>query len=137
MSEPIATVRDWSRYAPYFSEHEFACRHCGKCLMLPRFMDRLYGLRQKWGRPMLFSSGYRCPDHPEEAGKKNGPGAHTMGCAADILVSGRDAFELAKLAINEGFTGVGVQQKGHTIRYLHLDTAPDGLRFVRPMLWSY
>lgn len=136
MSKPIATVQNWGKYAPYFSEHEFACKHCGKCLMLPSFMDKLYTLRQKYGKPMIPSSGYRCPDHPEEANKSNGPGVHTMGCAADIFVSGRDAFRLLELAIAEGFTGIGIQQKGNA-RYLHLDTAPDGLRFVRPILWSY
>lgn len=135
-SKPIATVRNWSVYAPYFSEHEFACKHCGKCLMLPRFMDKLYKVREQYNRPMLFSSGYRCPDHPVEAGKSNGPGVHTMGCAADILVSGREAFELLRVAVAAGFTGVGVQQKGAS-RYLHLDDAEDGLRFVRPMIWSY
>jgi zinc D-Ala-D-Ala carboxypeptidase len=136
MSYPIATVQNWNRYAPFFSEHEFACKHCGKSLMRPRFMDRLYELRQQYGKPMLFSSGYRCPDHPVEAGKSNGPGVHTLGCAADILVSGREAFELLRLAVAAGFTGAGVAQKGAN-RYLHLDDAPDSLRFVRPMIWSY
>ncbi len=136
VNTPIATVRDWSRYAPLFEEREFACKHCGQCHMLPSFMDKLYSLRQKYGKAMIPSSGYRCPDHPVEAGKSNGPGVHTMGCAADILVSGRDAFRLLELAIAEGFTGIGIQQKGGG-RYLHLDTAPDGLRFVRPIIWSY
>lgn len=136
ISEPIATVRSWSVYAPFFSEYEFACKHCGKCLMLPRFMDRLYRLRRQWNKPMLFSSGYRCPEHPVEARNPKGPGVHAMGCAADVLVSGRDAVELLWLAKAEGFTGFGINQKGSG-RYLHLDDAPDSLRFVRPMIWSY
>lgn len=136
MSEPIATVQNWGRYAPFFSEHEFGCRHCGKSLMQPIFMDRLFELRQRYNAPMMISSGYRCPQHPVEANKSTGPGVHTMGCAADILVSGRDAFRLLELAIADGFTGIGIQQKGNA-RYLHLDTAPDNFRFVRPIIWSY
>ena len=136
MSEPIATVQNWGRYAPFFSEHEFGCRHCGKSLMQPIFMDRLFELRQRYNAPMMISSGYRCEEHPKEAGKSDGPGVHTTGRAADVLVTGRDAFRLVQVALQVGFTGLGVQQKGAS-RFIHLDDVPDGLRVVRPMIWSY
>ena len=32
-------------------------------------MWRLQDLREAYGKPMRITSGYRCPDHPIEAGK--------------------------------------------------------------------
>ena len=127
---------DWSKYHPYFIAHEFVCRHCGRELMQPRFMDKLFRLRQAYNGPMTITSGYRCPDHPKEA-EKAVPGAHAMGCAADVAVTGRDAFRVLQLAMASGdFTGIGVQQKGDK-RFLHLDCVEDSMTLVRPMVWSY
>jgi zinc D-Ala-D-Ala carboxypeptidase len=136
VSPPIAVVQNWGKYAPFFQTSEFACSHCGKSLMQPVFMDRLFQLRQRYNRPMRITSGYRCDEHPIEARKVDGPGAHATGRAADVSVSGREAFELIRLATELGFTGIGVQQKGQG-RFIHLDDVPDSLRFVRPIIWSY
>lgn len=57
-------------------------------------------------------------------------GTHSRGIAVDIAISGADALRLLDLALELGFTGVGVQQKGEG-RFLHLDTR-DTLA-----LWSY
>lgn len=122
---------DWTKY-PNFSESEFRCRHCGKVEMSPYFMARLQQLRNAYGKPMIITSGYRCPDHPVEA-KKSTPGVHTMGMAADIAVSGSDAYELLNLAFGHGFTGIGVNQKGDG-RFIHLDTWREP---PRPNVWSY
>ncbi len=100
--------------------------------MQPAFMDKLQQLRTAYGKPMIISSGYRCPKHPIEA-KKASPGAHASGQAADIAVQGNDAHQVLKLAMAAGFTGIGVQQKGGG-RFLHLDTLTD---FPRPNVWSY
>jgi zinc D-Ala-D-Ala carboxypeptidase len=122
---------DWSRY-PNFKKSEFDCSHCGKNEMQPDFMAALQSLRTSYGKPMRITSGYRCPQHPIEA-KKAAPGAHASGRAADIGVEGRDAFLLLKLAFAQGFTGIGVQQKGAG-RFIHLDTVITG---PRPNVWSY
>jgi uncharacterized protein YcbK (DUF882 family) len=100
--------------------------------MSPYFMGRLQQLRNAYGKPMRITSGYRCPDHPVEA-KKSTPGVHTMGMAADIAVSGTDAYELLNLAFGHGFTGIGVNQKGGS-RFIHLDTMREP---PRPNVWSY
>ena len=98
------------------------------------FMDRLQRLRTMYGKPMRVTSGYRDPSHPIEI-KKSRPGAHSSGRAVDIAVRGEDALRLIQLAIQCGFTGIGVQQKGEG-RFIHLDdlSGPD---WPRPTIWSY
>ena len=122
---------DWGFY-PNFSQIEFECSHCGKCEMKPEFLSKLQELRNRYGKPMRVTSGYRCPDHPVEA-KKSTPGAHASGCACDIGVEGADAHALLKIAFELGFSGIGVQQKGSG-RFIHLDTLN---AVYRPNIWSY
>ena len=122
---------NWSDY-PNFSAKEFDCQHCGANEMKPEFMAKLQALRTAYGAPMRITSGYRCPQHPIEA-KKASPGAHASGLACDIGVQGADAHRLLRMALEAGFTGLGVQQKGSG-RFLHLDTLEGELR---PTVWSY
>jgi uncharacterized protein YcbK (DUF882 family) len=126
---------NWDRYKPYFTEAEFKCKHTGKCEMSEDFMAKLYELRHEFGAPMVISSGYRDKTHPGEAGK-TAAGAHTMGRACDILISGKDALALLRLALSMGFTGIGIQQKGNS-RFIHLDDLPNSKDFIRPTIWSY
>jgi zinc D-Ala-D-Ala carboxypeptidase len=79
--------------------------------MNPEFMAKLQQLRTVYNAPMKVTSGYRCPQHPIEA-KKASPGAHASGQAADIGIQGSDAHTLLRMALEAGFTGIGVQQKG-------------------------
>ena len=122
---------DWTKY-PNFTEEEFKCKHCGKAEMNAAFMGKLQHLRNAYGKPMIITSGYRCPDHPIEA-KKATPGAHASGQACDVGVQGTDAYNLLKLAFALDFTGIGVQQKGGG-RFIHLDTLRNP---PRPNVWSY
>jgi uncharacterized protein YcbK (DUF882 family) len=124
-------MMDWSKY-PSFQAIEFDCKHCGKNEMKPEFMEKLQELRNLYGKPMRISSGYRCPKHPIEAAKKTS-GAHSTGMAADIGVDGKAAHEVLTLAMQLGFTGIGVQQKG-TGRFIHVDTVQTP---PRPNVWSY
>lgn len=124
---------DWSRW-PNFAPYEFQCRHTGRQGMNPEFMDRLQQLRTAYGKPLTITSGYRDKTHPIESIKAT-PGAHTYGRAADISIAGPDALKLIRIALDLGFTGVGVQQKG-TGRFIHLDDLVDG-RLPRPAIWSY
>jgi len=122
---------DWSKY-PNFKADEFSCKHCGQNKMQPEFMDKLQELRNLYGKPMKITSGYRCPKHPIEAAKK-ASGAHSTGLAADIGVDGGEAHKILSLAMQLGFTGIGVQQKG-TGRFIHVDTVKSP---PRPNVWSY
>lgn len=97
--------------------------------MKPEFMARLQALRSTYGKPMMITSGYRCTQHPVERDKIH-PGMHTTGLAADVGVSGAEALSVLRLALEAGFRGIGVQQKGNG-RFLHLDLRES------PAIWSY
>lgn len=125
---------DWTRW-PNFSESEFRCSHTGKCRMHAGFLDRLQKLRTAYGKPLTVTSGYRDETHPIEA-RKSAPGAHNTGRAADLAVSRGDAYEVLRLALELGFTGIGVAQKGDG-RFIHLDDLPAGDGHLRPTVWSY
>ena len=124
---------NWNDY-PNFSEDEFKCTHCGKCEMKKAYMDKLQVLRIKYGRSMVITSGYRCPQHPIEAAKTR-PGTHASGYAADINCDGASAHALVRIAFELGFTGIGINQKGavHN-RFIHLDILKEA---PRPNMWSY
>lgn len=130
----MSLVTDWGDY-PNFSKREFDCKATGENRMQASFMARLQQLRAAYGKPMTISSGYRSPKHPIEA-KKSRPGAHSTGYACDVAVQGADAVRLLGLALELGFTGIGVQQKGSG-RFIHLDTHPSAAHTPRPAIWSY
>jgi len=119
-----------------FRREEFACSHCGQNKVEDVLLDALQNLRDACGFPFLVSSGYRCPDHPAEA-KKAATGTHTMGLAADIAVSGEQAYQLLRAAMVYGkINGIGINQKGSG-RFIHLDIAPAAEGRPRPHVWSY
>jgi zinc D-Ala-D-Ala carboxypeptidase len=122
--------------SPYFSDEELRCKHCKQQKMDPAFMDRLDILRRKWDKPMVLTSAYRCPVHNQKVSSTGPKGPHTTGRAIDVVVRGADALGLLVLALECGFTGIGVQQKGD-VRFLHLDDLPPGPGRPRPTIWSY
>jgi uncharacterized protein YcbK (DUF882 family) len=124
-------VKDWSKYKN-FTKQEFDCKHTGENLMQTELLEKLQELRNAYGKPMTVSSGYRHPTHPVEK-VKSAPGPHTTGLAVDIAVQGAEAHRVLTLALQLGFTGIGVQQKGGG-RFIHLDMVKSSLR---PTVWSY
>ena len=92
-------------------------------------------MRRRYGRPLAVGSGYRCPAHNRKVSSTGPAGPHTTGRAVDLAVSGAAAVLLLGYALNLGFTGIGVAQKGEA-RFLHLDDlrAPE---YPRPAIWSY
>ncbi len=96
-------------------------------------MQELMELRLRYGKPMRITSGYRDKAHPVEANKAT-TGEHTMGVCCDIAVEGVDAIRLLKLALELGFSRVGIQQKGNG-RFLHIGLGGPGL--PNPAIWSY
>jgi zinc D-Ala-D-Ala carboxypeptidase len=122
---------------PNFSFAEMACRETGECLLDGALMDALQRVRAICG-PLTVTSGYRSPRHSKEAAKGRSGGPHTLGKAADIRCAGTQAFEILHTALDEGFTGIGIDQRGED-RFLHLDviTHLDDFPAVRPTIWSY
>ena len=119
----------------YFTKEELECRHCQEEGMDPVFLQKLEKLRQEMGFAFPITSAYRCPKHPIEARKKDA-GAHASGRAVDIAVRGKQAHRLLQGALEAGFTGIGVSQKGG-VRFIHLDDLPDSEGRPRPHVWSY
>ena len=116
----------------HFSNAELSCRHCGVNGIDPDFLDWLETVREEFGKPMVVSSGYRCPDHNESVSRTGRTGPHTTGKAVDIKVNGLDAVELDEIATRLGVRGKGVKQKGNWGgRFLHLDL------MTRRAIWSY
>lgn len=126
---------DWNRY-PNFSEHEFRCPcGCGRADMDRLFMDKLQSVRTTFEAPMKISSGFRCADYNRRKGY--GP-EHGLGKAADIQISGHEAWRLLGVAAQR-FPRLGVNQRGaHDKRFIHLGIAEPGeVDGFSPWLWSY
>ena len=126
---------NWNDY-PNFSKDKFDCKHTGKNEMTHSFMSKLQALRDAYGKPIIVSSGFRDYTHPVEVKKPKKNGAHPTGNAVDIKIAGAEAYELIGLAINMGFTGIGINQRGGS-RFIHLDTIESNTLQPRPTVWSY
>lgn len=119
-------MSDWE----YFTVKEMACKHCGAEGMDPFFMEVLETIRRDVGFAMPVTSGYRCPEHPDEKKKKK-PGAHAHGYAADIQAQlGPDKFTIIASAIQHGIVGIGVARN-----FVHLDIRHP--HAYRPGVWGY
>ena len=104
--------------------------------MQPAFMGQLQKIRTIYGKPMIISSGYRSVTHSKERIKDHA-GEHTLGLAADILISGADALVLIKIALNEGIRRIGISQKGDMrSRFIHLGIS-DRFGLFPAAIWSY
>lgn len=122
---------------PHFSDAELACK-CG-CGMLPPLglMLKAERVRMRFGKPMRVASAARCPEYNAKVSGTGRTGPHTKG-AIDFTVSGEDALRVVQLMLEEGFTGIGVSQKGpHGSRFIHGDDLPDAPGQPRPTIWSY
>jgi uncharacterized protein YcbK (DUF882 family) len=112
----------------YFTREEFDCQVTGTNNMEREFLEKLDELREACGFPFEVTSGYRHPTkHPIEA-KKDVPGTHAQGIAADIrITNAADRLTIVTKAIELKFTGIGID-KG----FVHVDT-----RGTTPVMWTY
>lgn len=122
---------------PHFSNAELTCS-CG-CGLLPSlgFMQHVERLRMRFAKPMKVTSGARCPAYNATVSSTDADGPHTKD-AIDFGVSGKDAQDVVKIALDLGFTGIGIHQRGpHTKRFVHVDRLPNAPGQPRPWIWSY
>lgn len=111
----------------YFKLVEFECQETGENEISKEFVHELDKLREACGFSFRITSGYRSKDHSIES-RKQTPGAHARGIAADIAVQGgAQRMLLVKKALEMGFTGVGVAST-----FVHVD-----IRDTTPVLWCY
>ena len=99
-------------------------------------MDKVERLRVRFGKPLKITSAARCPQHNKAVSGTGATGPHTTGRAIDFGVQGQDALLLMRLAMEQDFTGIGVNQKGG-IRFIHIDDLPNAPGQPRPWCWSY
>lgn len=122
---------------PHFTREELACKHCGRMTIPMSSIERLERVRVRCGFAFTITSADRCPDHNEAVSGTGRNGPHTRG-AFDIAVLGEKALTLIRIALEEGFTGIGVAQKGgQDKRFIHLDDLPNAPGQPRPWIWSY
>lgn len=100
----------------HFNLREFQCPCCHTVRIHPRLVRMLEGLREKWGFPIVLTSGYRCVSHNREVGGVTGS-LHILGQAADIAVSGPRQSVFCELARREGFNSV---LPNYERNYVHL-----------------
>lgn len=112
------------RLSPHFRTDEFACRCCGQVSpggvggVPGELVSILEGVRARFGAPVHITSGYRCRAHNDRVGGAP-QSLHLMGLAADIVVQGVAAREVAEfldpwhrggLGRYDGFTHVDVRE---------------------------
>ena len=118
----------------YFKREDFACSHCGENEIQNDFVDRLDALREVCDFPLVVSSGYRCPKHNQAVSSTGLTGPHTTGRAVDFAVDReRAVIVLDKALAMPVFRGFGVNQKGASGRFIHLDAINRPTRTI----WSY
>lgn len=95
----------------HFSQHEFACEHCGRSHAMSKLLiDRLEKMFAIMDAKAIYvNSGYRCENNPW--GYKTD--AHRRGIAADIKVQKKDgswytSWDIAEVAERLGFGGIGL-----------------------------
>lgn len=111
----------------YFDISEFDCKHTGRNEMDENFLSAIDELRHRCGFPFTITSGFRDATHPAEA-RKEKPGTHQAGIAADIAVSnGIQRRQIVNKAVEMGFGGIGVAKT-----FIHVD-----IRATDPVMWTY
>ncbi len=115
------------KVAEFFHLDEFQCPCCLRVKLHPVLLQKLNDLRHRIQKPIIITSGYRCPVNNEEVGGVNGS-YHLFGMAADIYVAKMSLKELLNAAKDIGFPGIGYYPENN---FLHLDIRPAG-----PVRWQ-
>lgn len=95
---------EWGTKYPNFKKSEFKCP-CGKCNgygkgIASTLVKTLQDLRNKYGKAITITSGYRCSTHNKKVGGTTNS-KHTQGLAADFYMSGFNSQSTRVNVINE------------------------------------
>lgn len=101
-----------NQISPHFKRSEFTCRcGCGKDTVDAELITVLEQIRNYFNRPVVVTSGYRCPARNEAVGGAHGS-MHMEGKAADIQVAGvypSDVVKFAEQVMPNG-GGIGIYE---------------------------
>ncbi|GAI44577.1 unnamed protein product [marine sediment metagenome] len=111
------------KIAKNFNLKEFQCPCCKRVMIDSKLLEGLVMLRIMLNKPIYITSGYRCTKENERV-KGYKISYHMHGMAADIKVKDISIKELADLAQDIGFKGIGEYKK-----HLHLDIRQDLYRW--------
>lgn len=99
-----------------FKLREFQCKDGSQLVKVDsQLLNKLQQLRDLIKKPIIITSGYRAPAYNKRVGGASGS-QHLLGKAADIKVSGISQNQLAKLAEQVGFNGIGIYKT-----FVHVD----------------
>ena len=101
-----------------FHLREFECK-CGKCHITKIDIDhikKLQVLRDYFKKPIMVTSGYRCPAHNIAEGGKPGS-QHPLGTGSDVKIKDVTPAEVVKKALEMKFKGIGSYKS-----FTHLDS---------------
>jgi uncharacterized protein YcbK (DUF882 family) len=79
------------------SEFECRCNMCKDTLVDTDLVNKLQRVRDWWGKPLSFSSAYRCCRHNQSIKGAATNSYHTKGMAVDISTVGMTDEEATKL----------------------------------------
>ena len=118
----------------YFTTEELRCKcGCQQNKIDQAFLEKLNEFREKWGSPLIVTSGYRCPSHNKRVSFTGETGPHTTGKAVDITcLGGTNRFKFVKMAMESGFTRIGIADS-----FIHLDTLTTQDKVASPAIWIY
>lgn len=119
----------------HFNEDEFRCNCASKGLDVDdswchgmvwvhqQVVDYLQVMRHRLNRPIHINSGCRCPAYNAHIGGAR-MSQHKLGTAADIWAEGVTPEEMARLASEVGFRGIGIYD---TKNFTHVDIRHNGV----------
>ena len=95
---------EWGTKYPNFKKSEFKCP-CGKCNgygegIATTLVKTLQDLRNKHGKSITITSGYRCPTHNKKIGGTTNS-KHTQGLAVDFYMDGFNSQSNRVNVVNE------------------------------------
>lgn len=113
-----------TRLSANLSSTEFDCHGKGCCTeteIESKLIDIVQKIREHFGKPIIVSSGYRCPVHNKSV---NGATSsrHMKGQAADVYIEGVEPIEIARYAESIGVKGIGLYETDKDGYFVHVDT---------------
>lgn len=103
---------------PNFRYEELECRDGTGLLLVPAALDRLQALRDRIKQPVLVASAYRSVGYNRAIGAAP-RSMHLSGLAFDVHSPRMSLDDLARNAIEVGFSGIGLYRT-----FVHIDLGP-------------
>ena len=120
-----------------FKVKEFAC-HDGsdEILIDQKLVALLQDIRNHFDKPVTISSGYRTVAYNSTVENAAPKSKHTLGLAADIVVSGVDPIDVANYAKSIGVLGVGYYNEDNN-HFVHVDTRTKKFHWKNSTITDY